>query len=44
MFRKKFQKDSPNTIWANQFDNIANREAHIIGTGPEIYRPNVWKI
>ncbi len=24
-------------IWANQFDNIANREAHIEGTGPEIW-------
>jgi cysteine synthase len=24
-------------IWANQFDNIANRQAHIDSTGPEIY-------
>jgi cysteine synthase A len=24
-------------IWANQFDNIANRDAHIHGTGPEIW-------
>ena len=24
-------------IWANQFDNIANRQAHIEGTGPEIW-------
>ncbi|VAW20249.1 Cystathionine beta-synthase, partial [hydrothermal vent metagenome] len=24
-------------IWANQFDNIANRAAHEIGTGPEIF-------
>ena len=24
-------------IWANQFDNIANRQAHIDGTGPEIW-------
>jgi cysteine synthase A len=24
-------------IWANQFDNLANRQAHIEGTGPEIW-------
>ena len=24
-------------IWANQFDNVANRQAHIQGTGPEIW-------
>jgi cysteine synthase len=24
-------------IWANQFDNVANRDAHIEGTGPEIW-------
>jgi cysteine synthase A len=25
-------------IWANQFDNVANRQAHIEGTAPEIWR------
>ena len=24
-------------IWANQFDNVANRQAHIEATGPEIF-------
>ena len=24
-------------IWANQFDNTANRQAHLEGTGPEIW-------
>jgi cysteine synthase A len=26
-----------NAVWANQFDNTANREAHIQTTGPEIW-------
>ncbi|HTN47811.1 MAG TPA: cysteine synthase A [Burkholderiaceae bacterium] len=28
----------PNAIWANQFDNIVNRQAHYETTGPEIWR------
>jgi cysteine synthase A len=32
-------KTEPNgAIWANQFDNTANRDAHLHGTGPEIWR------
>jgi cysteine synthase len=27
----------PNAIWANQFDNTVNREAHVQTTGPEIW-------
>jgi cysteine synthase A len=27
----------PNAIWANQFDNTVNREAHLQTTGPEIW-------
>src|ERR1700724_1936411 len=35
-------KREPNgAIWANQFDNLANREGHIETTGPEIWDQNV---
>lgn len=27
----------PNAVWSNQFDNTANRRAHIESTGPEIW-------
>ena len=33
-----------NAIWANQFDNLANREAHLATTGPEIWRDTDGKI
>src|SRR6185436_8857802 len=29
-------KEPGGAVWANQFDNVANRHAHIEGTGPEI--------
>ena len=31
-------------VWANQFDNVANREAHIQGTGPEIWEQTDGKV
>jgi len=31
-------------IWANQFDNVANRQAHIEGTGPEIWDQTNGKV
>jgi len=34
----------PNAIWANQFDNTVNRQAHIETTGPEILRDTRGKI
>src|ERR1700731_2025105 len=38
-------KREPNgAIWANQFDNVANREGHIETTGPEIWEQNDGKV
>ena len=31
-------------IWANQFDNVANREAHIETTAPEIWRQTEGRV
>lgn len=38
-------KTEPNgAIWANQFDNVANRQAHIDTTGPEIWEQTQGKV
>jgi cysteine synthase len=34
----------PNAIWSNQFDNTANREAHLATTGPEIWSQSGGRI
>jgi cysteine synthase A len=33
-----------NAIWANQFDNLANRQAHYETTGPEIWEQTSGKV
>ncbi|MEG8026870.1 cysteine synthase A [Sphingomonas aerolata] len=35
---RRIAEETPGAIWANQFDNIANRHAHIIGTAEELWR------
>jgi len=42
--RELNEKEPHGAIWANQFDNIANRQAHIDGTGPEIWRQTDGKV
>ncbi|MFM1960274.1 MAG: hypothetical protein RL588_1791 [Pseudomonadota bacterium] len=35
---EELNRSEPNgAIWANQFDNVANRQAHVETTGPEIW-------
>jgi cysteine synthase A len=36
--------DPNGAIWANQFDNVANRQAHAETTGPEIWRQTEGKV
>lgn len=34
---RRLAEETPNAVWANQFDNIANRKAHIETTAEEIW-------
>ena len=34
---RRIADETDNAVWANQFDNIANRRAHIMGTAEEIW-------
>jgi cysteine synthase A len=37
-------KEPAGAVWANQFDNVANRQAHIDATGPEIWAQTSGRI
>ncbi len=42
---EQLARTEPNgAIWANQFDNVANRQAHINTTGPEIWAETGGKV
>jgi len=42
---ERLNKTEPKgAIWANQFDNVANRQAHVETTGPEIWEQTGGKI
>ena len=42
---EKLAQTEPNgAIWANQFDNVANRQAHLETTGPEIWDQTGGKV
>jgi len=38
------ESESQGAIWANQFDNTANRQAHVEATGPEIWNQTEGRI
>ncbi|KAJ2320341.1 Cysteine synthase 1 [Coemansia sp. Cherry 401B] len=41
---RRFAESLPNAVWTNQFDNPANRQAHIETTGPEIWAQTQGRI
>ncbi len=40
----RLSKQIPNSYWSNQYDNLSNRKAHYLSTGPEIWDQTDGKI
>ncbi len=41
---RRLSEQIPNSFWCNQYDNLANRQAHYETTGPEIWEQTDGKI
>ncbi|ELT93980.1 hypothetical protein CAPTEDRAFT_221485 [Capitella teleta] len=41
---RRYAESIENAVWTNQFDNVANRQAHIETTGPEIWDDTNGKV
>lgn len=41
---ERLNKEIENSFWCNQYDNLSNREAHYLSTGPEIWEQTEGKI
>lgn len=41
---ERLHKETPNSIFVNQYDNLSNRKAHYLSTGPEIWEQTDGKI
>jgi cysteine synthase A len=41
---RRIAEETPGAVWANQFDNVANRRAHVQTTAPEIWAQTGGKL
>lgn len=41
---ERLSKQIPNSYWCNQYDNLSNKKAHYLSTGPEIWDQTDGKI
>ncbi len=41
---ERLSKETPNSFWCNQYDNLSNRKAHYLSTGPELWTQTEGKV